>query len=60
MMCEQCGKDDRLKVKKTEKFDTVNVRIVYCSRCDYAFSTYETYENPFRPQNHQISMPQSA
>ena len=59
MKCEDCGSEN-LKVDKTAKYDSVNVRTVRCLDCNYVFATYETYENPFKPKKNTISMPQSA
>jgi transcription elongation factor Elf1 len=41
MICQKCG--GNLKVESTEKYDTVNRRVLVCKLCGWASGTEETF-----------------
>lgn len=60
MKCQKCG-NDRLKVERTDKFDTVNRRVLVCLDCGWAAGTEETFiEIDTESCRKNISMPDAV
>jgi transcription elongation factor Elf1 len=58
MICQKCG--GNLKVESTEKYDTVNRRVLVCKLCGWASGTEETFITSKPLKSRSVKMPESA
>jgi transcription elongation factor Elf1 len=58
MICQKCG--GNLKVESTEKYDTVNRRVLVCKVCGWASGTEETFIIAKPLKTRSVKMPESA
>jgi transcriptional regulator NrdR family protein len=61
MKCQKCG-NEKLKVERTDKFDTVNRRVLRCVKCGWAAGTEETIieTDPKGSKKGDIGMPSAV